>query len=55
MATKRYVVAGRKAECYAEPTAVYSTLEGALHEPTRIANISGLAAKPDEPDLFKSS
>ena len=54
-ATERYILVGRKAECYAEPTTLYSTLEGAIRELTRIANISGLATQPDEPDFFKQS
>ena len=52
MATERYILAGRKAECYAEPTATYATLSGALHELVKIANVTGLSTQPDELDLF---
>lgn len=52
LATERYIVAGKRAETYAEPTTQYSTLAGALHELTQLANISGLNTQPTEPDLF---
>lgn len=51
-ATERYLAAGRKAEGYALPTAKYSTMTGALHEVTRLANVAGLQTEADEPDLF---
>lgn len=54
-ATERYILAGRKAECYAEATVIYSTLDGALHHLMKLANISGMPTQPDEPDLFKTS
>ncbi len=53
MATERYIVAGRKAESYAEPSRKYSTLAGALHELMQLAKITGLQTQPDEPDLFR--
>lgn len=52
MATERYIVAGKKAESFANPTAQYVSLAGALHELVRLANISGIQTQPDEPDLF---
>lgn len=52
MATERYIVAGRKAETFALPTAKYVTLAGALHELVRLASISGIQTQQDEPDLF---
>jgi hypothetical protein len=52
MATERYILAGKKAESFASPTAQYLTLAGALHELVRLANISGLQTQPDEPDFF---
>ncbi len=51
MATERYLVAGRKAEGFALPTVKYSTMAGALHEVTRLANVVGLPTEADEPDL----
>jgi len=51
-ATERYIVAGKRAETFAEPTKQYATLTGALHELVRLTNISGLQTQPDEPDLF---
>lgn len=54
-ATERYIVAGKKAESFATPSEVYTTLSGALHELVRLANIVGLETKPDEPDLFAKS
>ena len=51
-ASERYIVAGRKPETFALPTAEYQSLEGALHHLTELANISGLKTTPDEPDLF---
>jgi hypothetical protein len=53
MATERYIVAGRKAESFAEPSKKYSTLAGALHELVQLAKIAGLQTQPDEPDLFR--
>lgn len=52
-ATERYIVAGRKAESFAQPTNGYRTLEGALHHLTQLTNITGLNTKPDEADLFQ--
>lgn len=54
-ATERYILAGKKAESFANPTEEYTTLSGALHELVRLANILGLETKPDEPDLFTRS
>lgn len=51
-ATERYIVPGKKAESYSQPTERYMTLAGALHELVRLANIAGLETRPDEPDLF---
>jgi hypothetical protein len=51
-ATEKYIVAGKRSEGFAQPTTAYSTLAGALHEVTRIANIAGINTKPDEHDLF---
>ena len=51
-ATERYVLAGKKAESYAETTSAYTTLAGALHELVRLANVRGLDTRPDEKDLF---
>lgn len=53
-ATERYILAGKKAESFAQPTAAYKSLSGALHELTRIANVRGLETEPDAPDLFDS-
>lgn len=53
IATERYIVAGRKAESFANPTTQYVTLTSALHELVRMANIAGLQTQPDEPDFFK--
>jgi hypothetical protein len=52
-ATESYIVAGKRVEGLASPTAAYSSLNGALHEVMRIANISGLNTEADESDLFK--
>lgn len=56
--TERYIQANRKGEGFAEPTAAYHTLAGALHELTRRANIQGLSTEtdgPQTPDLFGES
>lgn len=53
--TERYIQANRKPEGYAEATASYRTLVGALHELLSRANIHGLKSEPDGPeclDLF---
>lgn len=52
-ATERYILAGKKAETFAQATSAYTTLGGALHELAHLANIEGLDTKPDEGDLFK--
>jgi hypothetical protein len=54
-ATERYILAGKKAESFAQPTTAYRTLAGALHELTRLANVRGLETEPDEADLFDSN
>jgi hypothetical protein len=54
VATERYITAGRHAEHYAETTADYSTVAGALHELCKRCNISGIDTTPDELDLFAS-
>lgn len=51
-ATERYIMEGRKAESFAQPSKTYRTLAGALHYLIELANITGLSAKPDEADLF---
>jgi hypothetical protein len=51
-ATKRYVDAGKKPEGYAEETAKYQTLRGALHCLVSDCNISGIQTIPDHPNLF---
>jgi Family of unknown function (DUF6978) len=51
-ATERYILAGKKAESFAQATGQYKTLAGAIHELIRLANIHGLETKPDEGDLF---
>lgn len=53
--TERYVLANRKGEGFAEATQAYRTVEGALHELVRRANIQGLNTEADgqqTPDLF---
>lgn len=50
--TERYMVAGKRGEGLAKPTSAYRTLQGALHELTQIANITGLSTLADEADLF---
>lgn len=51
-ATERYILAGKKAESFAQATLAYKSLSGALHELVRLANVRGLDTKPDEGDLF---
>ncbi|MBL8528056.1 MAG: hypothetical protein JNL68_10265 [Burkholderiales bacterium] len=51
-ATEKYIVAGKRSEGRAEPTDAFRTLNGALHEVMRLANISGLNTRTDEEDLF---
>ena len=53
--TERYIQANRRGEGFAVPTGIYRTLDGALHELVRRANIRGLdteADGPRTPDLF---
>lgn len=54
-ATERYILAGKKAESFAQPTSLYRTLAGALHELMKATNTSGLQTNPDEPDMFDPS
>lgn len=54
-ATERYIRANRKAEGFAEATARYTTVEGALHCLTVDCNISGITTTADntsQPSLF---
>ena len=51
-ATERYLAAGRKVDSFAEVTAAYRSLEGALHHLIQLTSISGLNTGPDETDLF---
>ena len=51
-ATEKYIMAGKKAEGFAEPTNRYSTLAGALHCLVTDCNISGLLTQPEQPRLF---
>lgn len=51
-ATERYILAGKKAESFAQATHAYRTLSGALHHLTRLAIVHGIDTKPDEADLF---
>lgn len=53
MATERYLEIGKNSEHYAEVTAVYNTVNGALHHLCRECRIDGLDTKPDELDLFR--
>lgn len=53
-ATERYIAAGKRTEGFAVATVTFKTVEGALHEVMRLANISGLQTFPDEADLFDS-
>lgn len=52
IATERYILAGQKAEKYAEPTNRYQTLQGALHCLVSDYNIAGIKTQPDQPNLF---
>lgn len=54
-ATERYIAIGKKSEGFAEVSSAYRSLDGALHHLVVSANISGLATKPDQPDLFDNS
>jgi hypothetical protein len=52
-ASERAIRERKKPEWYADETNLYHTLEGALFQLCKDANISGLAnLKADEPDLF---
>ena len=51
-ASEQYILAGKRSEGRAEPTEVFRTLGGALHEVMRLANITGLSSKVDEENLF---
>lgn len=51
-ASERYLTAGRRGEGYAVPSTAFKTLNGALRELMRLANITGLLIEADEPDLF---
>jgi len=49
-ATERYMEAGRKADHYAETTARYSDLKGAIAALITDCNVSGLSDNSSEPD-----
>jgi hypothetical protein len=51
-ATERYILAGKRSEGRADPSDVFWTVSGALHEVMRIANISGLNSRADAQELF---
>lgn len=52
IATERYILAGKKVESFAEVTNQYETLEGALNHLVKLANISGITTRPDQPRLL---
>lgn len=51
-ATQRYILKNKKAECFAEETNRYQTVEGALHCLLLDCNVSGIQSTPDEPRLL---
>lgn len=52
-ATEKYIKANRKAEGFAEATARYSSIEGALHCLVSDCKVSGIETRPDDTSQTK--
>ena len=50
--TEKYIKANLKPEGFAEKTAKFYTLKGALHCLAKDCNITGISTEPDAPKLF---